>query len=84
MVWRGARSSVDRDSLKMDHGCRLHPPDQLSEDAIDGSYLGFSEVIDIGQEQVRHLPQNFGIVLGSILFGAVQFCAQIRRYGRHD
>ena len=68
----------------MDHGCRLHPPDQLSEDAIDGSYLGFIEVIDIRQEQVRHLPQNLGIVLGSILFGAVQFCAQIRRYGRHD
>ena len=67
----------------MDHGCRLHPPDQLSEDAIDGRYLGFIEMIDIGQEQVRHLPQNFRIVLGSILFGAVQFRAQIRRYGRH-
>ena len=47
----------------MDQGYRFHPPDQGNEDAIERSYLGFTEAIDIGQEQVRHLLQNSGIPL---------------------
>src|SRR5437660_12681850 len=55
----------------------------MGEDAIDRSDLRVTEAIDIEQEQVRHLAENAGIVLGSVLFGAVQFLAQIRRSGRH-
>ncbi|WP_275189596.1 hypothetical protein [Bradyrhizobium sp. CSA112] len=66
-----------------DQGRCFHPLNQLSEDAVDGCDLGFTEPTNIGQEQVRHLPENLGIVLRSTLFGAVQFRAQIRRYRRH-
>ena len=59
---------------KMDQGCRLHPPDQGHKDAIERSYLGFTEAIGIGQEQVRHLLQNSGIPLSRlILCGAGRF-----------
>src|SRR5438132_8510840 len=62
-----------------DHGCRVHPPDQMGEHAIDCTYLGFAEVIDIGQEQVRHLLEYSGVVLGR----SVQFSGLLGRYGSH-
>ena len=68
---------------EMDHRYSLDPPDQLSKDAVDGGDLGIGEMIDVRQEQARHLPQNLGIVLGPFPFGAVQLSAQVRRYGRH-
>jgi hypothetical protein len=68
---------------ELDHGRRFHPVDQVGEDAIDGCDLGVAEAADIGQEQVRHLAEDSGIVLRPILLGAVQFLAQIRRSGRH-
>ena len=59
---------------KMDQDSCLHPLDQGNEDGIEGTYLGFTEAIDIGQEKVRHLPQNSGIPLRRlILCGAGQF-----------
>jgi hypothetical protein len=41
---------------KMDQGACLYPLDQVNENAIEYTYLGFTEAINIGQEQVRHLP----------------------------
>jgi hypothetical protein len=64
-------------------GRGFHAPDQLSEDTIDGPDLGFTQPIDTGQEEVGHLLQHLGVVLGSTLFGAIQFRAQVRRCGRH-
>ena len=82
---RLARRQLDRGQVfaEIDQQCRLDAPDQAGEDAIDRIDLGFAEVIDVGQEQVRHLPENLGIVLGSARFGAVQFRAQSRRNGGH-
>ena len=78
---RLARGPVDggQGLAELDHGRCFHPRDQVGEDAIDRGDLRVTEATDIGQEQVRHLAKNSGIVLGSILFGAVQFLAQIRR-----
>ena len=45
----------------------VDPPDQAGEDAVDGIDLGFAEVVDAGQKQVGHLPEDLGIVLGSAL-----------------
>jgi hypothetical protein len=41
---------------KMDQGACLYPLDQANEDAIEHTYLGFTEAINLGQKQVRHLP----------------------------
>ena len=82
---RLARGPVDGGQrlAELDHGRSFDPLDQMGEDAIDRSNLRVTEAIDVGQEQVRHLAENSGIVLGPILFGAVQFLAQIRRGSRH-
>jgi hypothetical protein len=42
--------------LREDQGACLYPLDQVNENAIEYTYLGFTEAINIGQEQVRHLP----------------------------
>ena len=68
---------------ELDHGRRVHPADQLGEDAVDSRDLRVAEAADIGQEQVGHLAEYAGVVLGSILLGAVQFLAQVRRSDRH-
>jgi hypothetical protein len=51
----------------MDQGFRFHPLDQGNEDAIERSYLGFTEAINIGQEKGRHLLQNSGIPLRRLI-----------------
>jgi hypothetical protein len=47
----------------MDQASCLHPLDQGNEDAIERTYLGFTQAINIGQEKVRYLLQNSGIPL---------------------
>ncbi|WP_312017513.1 hypothetical protein [Bradyrhizobium sp. AUGA SZCCT0431] len=72
LAWREIRRG--QGFAQMDQRCWLDPPDQGHKDAIERSYLGFTEAIDVGQEQGRHLLQNSGIPLSRlILCGAGQF-----------
>jgi len=57
---------------KVDQGSCLNPPDQGNKETIERTYLGFTEAIHIGQEQVRDLPQNLGISPGQSIDGTVQ------------
>ena len=65
---------MDRASLRWDQASRVHPLDQGNQDAIERADLGFTEAIDIGQEQGRHLLQNSSVPLSRlILCGPGQF-----------
>ncbi|WP_249166379.1 hypothetical protein [Bradyrhizobium sp. JYMT SZCCT0428] len=67
LAWREIRRG--QGLAQMDERCWLDPPDQGDKDAIERSYLGFTEAIDIGQEQGRHLLQNSGIPLRRLILG---------------
>ena len=70
---------MDRASLRWDQASRVHPLDQGNQDAIERADLGFTEAINVGQEEVRHLLQNSRVPLRRrIDCGAGEFRDRIR------